>query len=110
MHKKRVPTALRWFFFVLGTGTMISAGIYLKAYIAGGTILGEGLRAPPQAPITPGSMGPGVPAIRGGAWRLHVRADTRRIPGRNWQTRRIWGLPLYFTQVTGVWVSGSAGL
>lgn len=45
MHKKRVPTALRWFFFVLGTGTMISAGIYLKAYIAGGTILGEGLRA-----------------------------------------------------------------
>lgn len=45
MHKKRVPTGLRWFFFVLGIGTMISAGIYLKAYIAGGTILGEGLRA-----------------------------------------------------------------
>ena len=45
MHKKRMPTALRWFFFVLGIGTMISAGIYLKAYIAGGTILGEGLRS-----------------------------------------------------------------
>ena len=45
MHKKRVPTALRWFFFVLGIGTMISAGINLKAYIAGGTILDEGLRA-----------------------------------------------------------------
>ena len=24
---------------------MISAGIYLKAYVAGGTVLGEGLRA-----------------------------------------------------------------
>ncbi len=45
MHKKRVPTGLRWFFFVLGIGTMISAGINLKAYIAGGTILDEGLRA-----------------------------------------------------------------
>jgi len=45
MHKKRVPTGLRWFFFVLGIGTMISAGIYLKAYISGGTILNEGLRA-----------------------------------------------------------------
>lgn len=45
MHRKRVPTGLRWFFFVLGIGTMISAGIYLKAYIAGGTILDEGLRA-----------------------------------------------------------------
>ena len=45
MHKKRVPTGLRWFFFVLGIGTMISAGINLKGYIAGGTILDEGLRA-----------------------------------------------------------------
>ncbi|TSA49219.1 hypothetical protein D4R47_04225 [archaeon] len=45
MHKKRVPTGLRWFFFVLGIGTMISAGIYLKGYIAGGTMLEEGLRA-----------------------------------------------------------------
>ncbi len=45
MHKKSVPTGLRWFFFVLGIGTMISAGINLKAYIAGGTILDEGLRA-----------------------------------------------------------------
>ena len=40
----------------------------------------------PQSPITPGSMGPGVPAIRGGAWRLHVRADARPVAGRNWQT------------------------
>lgn len=45
MSKKRVPTILRWFFFVLGTGTLIAAGIYLKAYVAGGTFLGEGLRA-----------------------------------------------------------------
>ena len=45
MHKKRVPTGLRWFFFVLGIGTLTSAGMYLKAYIAGGTILDEGLRA-----------------------------------------------------------------
>lgn len=45
MHKKRVPTGLRWFFFVLGIGTLTSAGIYLKAYIAGGTILDEGLSA-----------------------------------------------------------------
>ena len=45
----------------------------------------SGLSAP-QAPITPGSMGPGVPAIRGGAWQLHVRADTRPVPGRNRQT------------------------
>ncbi len=45
LHKKRVATALRWFFLVLGIGTMISAGIYLKAYVAGGTVLGEGLRA-----------------------------------------------------------------
>lgn len=45
MHKKRIPTGLRWFFFVIGIGQLISAGIYLKGYIAGGTILGEGLRA-----------------------------------------------------------------
>ena len=45
MNKKQVPTGLRWFFFVLGIGTMISAGIYLKAYVAGGTMLGEGLRS-----------------------------------------------------------------
>ena len=45
MHKKRVPTGLRWFFFVIGIGQMIATGIYLKAYIAGGTILDEGLRA-----------------------------------------------------------------
>jgi len=38
-----------------------------------------------QAPITPGSTGAGVPAIRGGAWQLHVRADTRPVPGRNRQ-------------------------
>jgi len=44
MHKKGIPTGLRWFFFVLGIGTMISAGIYLKAYIAGGTVLGEGAK------------------------------------------------------------------
>lgn len=45
MKKTGLPTALRWFFFVLGIGTMISAGIYLKAYISGGTGLGEGLRS-----------------------------------------------------------------
>ncbi len=45
MQKTGLPTALRWFFFVLGIGTMISAGIYLKAYVAGGTVLGAGLRA-----------------------------------------------------------------
>ena len=45
MQTGRVPTALRWFFFVLGIGTMIAAGIYLKAYVAGGTMLGEGLRS-----------------------------------------------------------------
>ena len=45
MQKGRVPTALRWFFFVLGIGTMIAAGIYLKAYVAGGTMLEEGLRS-----------------------------------------------------------------
>jgi len=45
MHKKTVPTALRWFFFVLSIGTLTSAGIYLKAYIAGGTVLWDGLRA-----------------------------------------------------------------
>jgi len=41
----------------------------------------------PQAPITPGSMGSGVPAIRRAAWQLHVRADTRPVPRRNRQTR-----------------------
>ncbi len=46
----------------------------------------RGLARAPQAPITPGSMGPGVPAIRGGAWQLHVRADTRPVPDRNRQT------------------------
>lgn len=45
MDKKEIPTILRWFFFVLGIGTMIASGIYLKAYVAGGTLLGEGLRA-----------------------------------------------------------------
>jgi|AntAceMinimDraft_16_1070373.scaffolds.fasta_scaffold10151_3 hypothetical protein len=45
MQKKQIPTGLRWFFFVLGIGTLTSAGIYLKAYIAGGTILDEGLSA-----------------------------------------------------------------
>ena len=45
MQNTGLPIALRWLFFVLGIGAMISAGIYLKAYIDGGTVLGEGLRA-----------------------------------------------------------------
>jgi len=45
MSKQRMPTTLRWFFFVLGTGALIAAGIYLKAYVARGTFLDEGLRA-----------------------------------------------------------------
>jgi len=45
MNKRQVPKGLRWFYFVLGIGTMVSAGIYLKGYIAGGTMLGEGLRS-----------------------------------------------------------------
>ena len=45
MRNREIPTALRWFFFVLSIGTMISAGIYLKAYIVGCTALGEGLRS-----------------------------------------------------------------
>lgn len=45
MQKTGLPNALRWFYFVLSIGTMISAGIYLKTYVAGGTLLGAGLRA-----------------------------------------------------------------
>jgi len=45
MQKTGLPTGLRWFYFVLSIGTMISAGIYLKTYVAGGTLLGAGLRA-----------------------------------------------------------------
>jgi len=45
MQNKGIPTGLRWFFFVLGIGTMISAGIYLRGAIAGGNGLWDGLRA-----------------------------------------------------------------
>ena len=45
MKKTGLPTVLRWIFFVNGIGTMIAAGIFLKAYVAGGTLLGEGLKA-----------------------------------------------------------------
>ena len=45
MQKTGLPTVLRWIFFVLGIGTMISAGIYLKAYVAGGTVLGGASRS-----------------------------------------------------------------
>lgn len=45
MNNKNIPTGIRWFFFALSIGTLISAGIFLKAYIAGGTMLGEGLRS-----------------------------------------------------------------
>ena len=45
MSRKRIPTALRWIFFVVGAGALIASGIYSKAYVAGGTFLGQGLRA-----------------------------------------------------------------
>jgi len=45
MSTNGLPSTLRWLFFVFGIGAMISAGIYLKAYIASGSELGAGLRA-----------------------------------------------------------------
>ena len=45
MTKSGIPRTLRWIFFGLSIGTMISAGIFLKAYVAGGTLLGEGAKA-----------------------------------------------------------------
>ena len=35
MRQKRIPAALRWLFFAVGIGTLISAGIYLHVTIAG---------------------------------------------------------------------------
>ena len=45
MSKSGMPKTLRWIFFFLSIGTMISAGIFLKTYVAGGTLLGEGAKA-----------------------------------------------------------------
>lgn len=45
MQNRGIPTGLRWFFFVLGIGAMISAGIYLRGAIDGSTWLWDGLRA-----------------------------------------------------------------
>ena len=45
MSKTGLPIALRWFIFVLAIGTLISAGIYLRAFITKDAGLWDGLRA-----------------------------------------------------------------
>ena len=45
MHRTGLPTALRWFLFAIAIGTLISAGIYLRAFITNGTELWDGLRS-----------------------------------------------------------------
>jgi hypothetical protein len=45
MHKTGLPTALRWFLFAIAIGTLVSAGIYLRAAITNDTGLWDGLRA-----------------------------------------------------------------
>ena len=45
MHRTGLPTRLRWFLFILAIGTLISAGIYLRAFITNDTGLWDGLRA-----------------------------------------------------------------